>query len=250
MPIGGQRPSTGCSFAPAPQVPCFALRAANLLVLSLRSGQQLQRESLFPVEKRGATVRRRCKKKRPRARRNRRRRAVCLRRLHVAERQSADKRGAVGHEILHAGDPGRRRLRLRLQPSEGRHDRRFERGFRSNEVQVTQLGVGGDFHYDNVRARLMTQFGLYSETTPRNDASPARGQWNLADAYRYVSEAYGGYHFNALHGINVDAEFSCLTSDCSATTNLTIGRISLRMFLPTRRGSSTACAFRFFPPSI
>jgi Putative beta-barrel porin-2, OmpL-like. bbp2 len=77
--------------------------------------------------------------------------------------------------------------------------------FRSNEVQVTQLGVGGDFHYDNVRARLMTQFGLYSETTPRNDASPARGQWNLADAYRYLSEAYGGYHFNVLHGVNVDA---------------------------------------------
>ena len=77
--------------------------------------------------------------------------------------------------------------------------------FRSNEVHVTQLGIGGDFHYQNVRARFMTQFGLYSETTPRNDASPARGQWNLADAYRYVSEAYGGYHFNALHGINVDA---------------------------------------------
>ncbi len=77
--------------------------------------------------------------------------------------------------------------------------------FRSSEVQLTQLGVGGDFHYDNVIARLMTQFGLYSQTTPRNDASPSRGQWNLADAYRYVSEAYGGYHFNALHGINVEA---------------------------------------------
>src|SRR5215467_10028119 len=77
--------------------------------------------------------------------------------------------------------------------------------FRANEVQTTQLGVGGDFHYDNVRARLMTQLGMYSQTTPRNDASPARGQWTLADAYRYVSEAYGGYHFNTLHGINVDA---------------------------------------------
>jgi Putative beta-barrel porin-2, OmpL-like. bbp2 len=77
--------------------------------------------------------------------------------------------------------------------------------FRTNEVQVTQMGVGGDFHFDNVRARIMTQFGLYSQTTPRNDASPARGQWNLADAYRYLSEAYGGYHFNAMHGINVDA---------------------------------------------
>lgn len=77
--------------------------------------------------------------------------------------------------------------------------------FRSNEVHVTQMGVGGDFHYDNVRARIMTQFGLYSQTTPRNDASPSRGQWNLDNAYRYLSEAYGGYHFNVLHGVNVDA---------------------------------------------
>jgi hypothetical protein len=77
--------------------------------------------------------------------------------------------------------------------------------FRAYEVQLTQLGVGGDFHFDNVRGRLMTQFGMYSQTTPRNDASPARGQWQLADAYRYVSEAYGGYHFNVLHGINLDA---------------------------------------------
>jgi len=77
--------------------------------------------------------------------------------------------------------------------------------FRSSEVQVTQLGIGGDFHYDNVRARVMTQFGMYSFTTPRNDASPSRGQWNLDGAYRYVSEAYGGYHFDKLHGINVDA---------------------------------------------
>jgi hypothetical protein len=77
--------------------------------------------------------------------------------------------------------------------------------FRSGEVQLTQLGVGGDFHYANVRARLMTQFGMYSETTPRNDASPGNGQWDLDTAYRYVSEAYGGYHFDVLHGINVDA---------------------------------------------
>jgi hypothetical protein len=77
--------------------------------------------------------------------------------------------------------------------------------FRANEFQLTQFGVGGDFHYDNVRARFMTQYGMYSQTTPRNDSSPSRGQWNLADAYRYVSEAYGGYHINKLHGINVDA---------------------------------------------
>lgn len=77
--------------------------------------------------------------------------------------------------------------------------------FRHNELQVTQIGVGGDFFYKNVQARLMTQFGMYSTTTPRNDASPARGQWSLADAYRYISEAYAGYHINALGGINVQA---------------------------------------------
>jgi hypothetical protein len=77
--------------------------------------------------------------------------------------------------------------------------------FRANEIQLEQLGIGGDFHYDNVRARFMTQFGLYSTATARNDPSPAKGQWNLADADRYLSEAYGGYHINALNGINIDA---------------------------------------------
>jgi hypothetical protein len=77
--------------------------------------------------------------------------------------------------------------------------------FRSNEISLTHLGVGGDFHYDHVRARVLSQIGLYSTATPRNDASYSRGQWDLADAYRYVNEAYGGYHFDALHGINVDA---------------------------------------------
>ncbi len=77
--------------------------------------------------------------------------------------------------------------------------------FRSGEFQVTQLGLGGDFHYDNVPDALMTQFGMYSTTTPRNDASPARGQWELDTAYRYISEAYGGYHFDKMNGINVEA---------------------------------------------
>jgi hypothetical protein len=77
--------------------------------------------------------------------------------------------------------------------------------FRSNEIQLEQLGIGGDFHYDNVRARFMTQFGMYSTATVRNDPSYSKGQWNIADADRYLSEAYGGYHINALNGINIDA---------------------------------------------
>jgi hypothetical protein len=90
------------------------------------------------------------------------------------------------------------------QPKDHTLDGAAEMG-RTNELQVQQLGIGGDFHYDNVRGRLMTQFGMYSTLTPRNDASPGRGQWQLDNAYRYISEAYGGYHFDVWHGINVDA---------------------------------------------
>jgi hypothetical protein len=32
---------------------------------------------------------------------------------------------------------------------------------------------------------------MYSQT-PRNDAGPGRGQWNLDGAYRYVSKVYAG----------------------------------------------------------
>jgi len=77
--------------------------------------------------------------------------------------------------------------------------------FRSGEVQLTDVAIGGDFNYKNVRGRLLTQFGMYSQTQPRNDASPGRGQWNLDNAYRYISEAYGGYHIDKLNGINIDA---------------------------------------------
>ncbi len=77
--------------------------------------------------------------------------------------------------------------------------------FRSGEIQLEQLGIGGDFHWDNVRARFMTQFGAYSTATIRNDGSYTHGEWDIADGDRYLSEAYGGYHFNVLDGINVDA---------------------------------------------
>jgi hypothetical protein len=76
---------------------------------------------------------------------------------------------------------------------------------RTSEFQVQQLGVGGDFHSEHAIGRLMTQFGMYSTMTPRNDASPGRGQWQVADAYRYLSEAYGGYHINTMYGINIEA---------------------------------------------
>ena len=77
--------------------------------------------------------------------------------------------------------------------------------FRSGEIQVEQISVGGDFHWQNVRGRILTMDGLFATTTPRNDASAGVGEWDVRGAYKYVSEAYGGYHFNVNHGLNVDA---------------------------------------------
>jgi len=77
--------------------------------------------------------------------------------------------------------------------------------FRSGEVQLEQLSFGGDLHVGNVRGRFLTMFGMFATTTPRNDGSAGVGQWNLNDAYKYFSEAYGGYHFNVNHGLNIDA---------------------------------------------
>ena len=77
--------------------------------------------------------------------------------------------------------------------------------FRSMEVQVEQLSFGGDFHWNNVRGRILTLNGMFATTTPRNDSSPARGQWFLSGAYRYIAEGWGGYHFDVNHGLNIDA---------------------------------------------
>jgi hypothetical protein len=77
--------------------------------------------------------------------------------------------------------------------------------FRSGEFQEEQISVGGDFHWQNVRGRVLYMMGLFATTTPRNDGSAGVGQWDLRNAYRYISEAWGGYHFNVNHGLNVDA---------------------------------------------
>lgn len=76
---------------------------------------------------------------------------------------------------------------------------------RHNEIQVSSANLGGDFHYKQARARIMTQFGTRSTVIPRNDYSIYKGQYELGNVYRYLSEAFGGYHFKKWYGINVDA---------------------------------------------
>jgi len=76
---------------------------------------------------------------------------------------------------------------------------------RHNEIEVSSANIGGDFNYKGARARIVTQFGTRSTVVPRNDYSVYKGQYDLATVYRYLSEAYAGYHINKWYGINVDA---------------------------------------------
>ncbi|MEO6883829.1 MAG: outer membrane beta-barrel protein [Bacteroidia bacterium] len=76
---------------------------------------------------------------------------------------------------------------------------------RDDEMVISAVNFGGDFSYGNARGRIMTQFGERSEVVPRNDLSTYRGQYDMSNAYRYLDEAYAGYHFDKWYGINVDA---------------------------------------------
>src|ERR1700722_6437197 len=76
-------------------------------------------------------------------------------------------------------------------------------GERTGEFVIQALNIGGDFHAGNMQGRILTQFGAVSTAVPRNDASYSQGQWDLADAYRYLSEMYAGYHINVQHGLNI-----------------------------------------------
>jgi hypothetical protein len=76
-------------------------------------------------------------------------------------------------------------------------------GERTGEFVIQALNVGGDFHAGNMQGRILTQFGAVSTAVPRNDASYSQGQWDLANAYRYLTEMYAGYHLNVQHGLNI-----------------------------------------------
>ncbi len=78
-------------------------------------------------------------------------------------------------------------------------------GERTGEFVLQQANVGGDFHAGAMQMRFLTQIGATATAVPRNDASYSVGQWQLNDAYRYITEAYAGYHMDKAHGLNFQA---------------------------------------------
>jgi hypothetical protein len=73
-------------------------------------------------------------------------------------------REAVGFEILYSSLI-RYALHLRFQPSEDDTMGRSTEAF-GQRSQMEQLSFGGDFHWNNVRGRVLTMNGLFAVTTP------------------------------------------------------------------------------------
>ena len=78
--------------------------------------------------------------------------------------------------------------------------------FRSNEFNLSYIEAGGEFSepVSGARAKLMLQFGSRATGIPRNDNTPLRGQFDLYNALRYVTEGYAGIHLNKMKGVNID----------------------------------------------
>ncbi len=78
--------------------------------------------------------------------------------------------------------------------------------FRSNEFNISYIEAGGELHEpkSGVRAKLMLQFGTRATGIPRNDNTPLRGQFDLYNALRYVTEGYAGIHLKKMYGVNID----------------------------------------------
>ena len=78
--------------------------------------------------------------------------------------------------------------------------------FPSNEFNISYIEAGLEINEPSsgARGKLMLQFGSRATGIPRNDNTPLRGQFDLYNALRYVTEGYAGMHINKMHGINID----------------------------------------------
>lgn len=75
---------------------------------------------------------------------------------------------------------------------------------RHNELNLTMVSAGADFHHENVRATLTLQYGSRPNLVQSSDGTTLRGQFNLAEVHKYIREVNFGYHFDVLYGLNID----------------------------------------------
>ncbi|MCX8525261.1 porin [Chryseobacterium formosus] len=76
---------------------------------------------------------------------------------------------------------------------------------RSNEVTINMASLGVETNYKNIIGRLWLQFGQMGSIVQDLDGSTGHGRNTNINNLKYIREAAAGYHFNVMHGLNVEA---------------------------------------------
>lgn len=75
---------------------------------------------------------------------------------------------------------------------------------RHNEFTLNNVSIGVESNYKNTIGRLWLQYGQAASIVQDLDASTNKGKNTSINNLKYIREAAAGYHFNKLHGVNVE----------------------------------------------
>lgn len=75
---------------------------------------------------------------------------------------------------------------------------------RSNEFTLNFASIGAETNYKNIIGRLWLQYGQMASIIQDLDATVGHGRNTSVSNLRNIREAAAGYHFDVLHGINVE----------------------------------------------
>lgn len=75
---------------------------------------------------------------------------------------------------------------------------------RHNEFTLNNASIGIESNYKNTIGRLWLQYGQSASIIQDLDGSTNKGRNTNINNLKYIREAAAGYHFNKLHGINVE----------------------------------------------
>lgn len=75
---------------------------------------------------------------------------------------------------------------------------------RHNEFTINLASIGIETNYKNTIGRLWLQMGQMASIVQDLDGSVGRGRNTSVSNLKYIREAAAGYHFNKMHGINLE----------------------------------------------
>ncbi|HLA54916.1 MAG TPA: outer membrane beta-barrel protein [Flavobacterium sp.] len=75
---------------------------------------------------------------------------------------------------------------------------------RSNEFTINMASIGIESYYKNMIGRLWLQYGQMGSIVQDLDGTVNHGRNTSINNLKYIREAAAGYHFNVMHGLNVE----------------------------------------------